>query len=225
MHMPIEATAQAAAADANEDEYQALCAALSASARGRAFLEEYARRHRAQDSERVLAAIARLEALIRTQRADSASIHGELQTLLATIRLARPDIEASSLAARAIKLLQLLDLLQRRLEALAGSAPLPGGEGRLSVVPPAEEPELPIPSPQTEQPVLSLAIDRSVLPDAAHNVAACMPEITWVESQAPEPANVEPVQSAQWREPTAPKSDPLAPLMLLSEEERIALFT
>ena len=43
----------------DEDEYRTLCAALSASARGRAFLAEYARRNRNADTEALLAAIGR----------------------------------------------------------------------------------------------------------------------------------------------------------------------
>ena len=40
----------------SEDDYQAFCAALSESARGRAFLAEYARRNRNADTEVLLAA-------------------------------------------------------------------------------------------------------------------------------------------------------------------------
>ena len=41
----------------SEAEYQAFCAALGASARGRAFLAEYARRNRHADTKVVLAAL------------------------------------------------------------------------------------------------------------------------------------------------------------------------
>jgi hypothetical protein len=46
----------------SEDDFQALCAALSESARGRWFLNEYARRNRAADTEMVLATLDRIEA-------------------------------------------------------------------------------------------------------------------------------------------------------------------
>jgi len=51
----------------SDEEYQALYATLSATARGRAFLAEHGRRRRAADTARLLAAIERLEALVRSQ--------------------------------------------------------------------------------------------------------------------------------------------------------------
>jgi hypothetical protein len=48
-----------------ESEYEAICAAVMGSARGRWFLEEYARRNRNADTGLVLAAIARIENVIR----------------------------------------------------------------------------------------------------------------------------------------------------------------
>ena|SRR5664280_1077135 len=49
----------------SEDDFLALCAALSESARGRAFLAEYARRNRHADTEALLVAIGRIEARLR----------------------------------------------------------------------------------------------------------------------------------------------------------------
>ncbi len=146
--MAQEALAPAAGAP-SEDEYQTFCAALQASARGRAFLAEYARRHRGADTEVLLAALARLETLMRLQRADTRS---DLRALLASIRKARPDIEASALPARAAKFALLLNLLERRLVALAETDAPPAGDARLAVVPAPEQPELPIPSPAATQP-------------------------------------------------------------------------
>lgn len=50
-----------------ERDYEALVSALSQNARGRAFLDEFARRARRADTDLLLAAIARLEALMRAQ--------------------------------------------------------------------------------------------------------------------------------------------------------------
>ena len=108
-----------------EDEYQTFCAALSASGRGRAFLAEYAKRHRGADTEMLLIALGRLEALMRAQQAGVEPARAALRDLLAAIRAARPEIETSPLPARAAKLAQLLDLLERRLEGLAQPAPPP----------------------------------------------------------------------------------------------------
>ena len=48
-------------APAGADDYETLMAALSASARGRAFLAEYVRRNRQADTEAILAALRKLE--------------------------------------------------------------------------------------------------------------------------------------------------------------------
>jgi hypothetical protein len=58
-HVP----APGAPGEARERDYEALHAALSASARGRIFLAEYARRNRNADTTVVLDALSRLETL------------------------------------------------------------------------------------------------------------------------------------------------------------------
>ncbi|MBX6329815.1 MAG: hypothetical protein IRY89_14710 [Pseudolabrys sp.] len=58
--MAMDAQAQAAA-PTQRDEYETLLALLSASAQGRAFLAEFARRNRQADTELILAALRRLE--------------------------------------------------------------------------------------------------------------------------------------------------------------------
>jgi hypothetical protein len=52
--------------------YDALVAALRSNARGRAFLDEYARRVRAADTTAALDALARIEALLRERSTDTA---------------------------------------------------------------------------------------------------------------------------------------------------------
>jgi hypothetical protein len=117
-------------------------------------------------------------------------------------------------------------------------------------VPPPDEPELPIPSPAAAQtPALTLAHDRGpppapqAAPDNAN--AVTVPEVTCLDSPPPEttelvhahhqeseaaPSMVEKVAAiaplpALPPQPAAARPDPLAPLMLLSEHERLALFT
>ena len=53
---------------AEESDYDAICATVMESARGRWFLQEYPQRNRNADTRLVLAAIERLEHLIRTER-------------------------------------------------------------------------------------------------------------------------------------------------------------
>jgi hypothetical protein len=210
LHMPNEPLARAMTPPEalSEGKYEALCAALSESGRGRAFLAEYARRNRNADTAVLLAAIERIEAHLRADAFAVQRLRDDLRMLLIAIRLARPEIDAASpVAAKAARLAALLDLLERRIDAMAGteSAALsPSGEtGRtsLAVVPSPNEPELPIPSPAGAQlPAVALVSNE-----------AMMLEIAAVEVAA--------------AEPVVPPADPLAAIMALSEDERLALFT
>jgi hypothetical protein len=177
----------------SDDEYRTLCEALAESARGRAFLAEYARRNRHADTEALLAAIARIETHMRADASAVQRLRDDLRMLLIAIRLARPEIDTAGPAAKAVKLSALLDLLERRIDAMAEAKPAdlaPAEEtpaAQLAAVPPLDEPELPIPASVSFEP-------------------------RPVGTAAPVPA-------------TADKHDPLAAIMALSEEERIALFT
>jgi hypothetical protein len=189
---PAAALALPPPSQADEQDYEVLLAALSATARGRAFLAEYARRNRNADTTAILAALARLERLIA----------------------AKGTAENPSSVA-------------------------PAGPSRLAVVPQPDEPELPIPTPTAAQrPLITLAHD-SLLPprapaQAQTGTAAVIPEITWYD--AGEAAEMKPPLSTPAAEtqgtaqdvPAAeplPEADPLAAIMKLTEEERIALFS
>ena len=120
-------------AAAAEDDYRSFCAALESSARGRAFLAEYARRNRKADTEVLLAALARLEGRLRADGSALARLRDELRVLLIAIRLARPEIDATNDPAKAPaneqskaeKLGRLLDLMERRIEAMVDDSPVP----------------------------------------------------------------------------------------------------
>lgn len=58
-------------------DYEAIESTLMATARGRSFLAEYARRARGSDNARLLAAIARLEARLDAQAGAIAGLVGE----------------------------------------------------------------------------------------------------------------------------------------------------
>ncbi len=75
-------------------DYDALCEALKASARGRWFLEEYAKRNRNSDTGLVLDAIAHVEAVVRSERAHQASqgVRIELLEMARTIAQTRADV-------------------------------------------------------------------------------------------------------------------------------------
>jgi hypothetical protein len=75
-------------------DYDALCEALMASSRGRWFLEEYAKRNRNADTGLVLDAIARVEAVVRTEQAHQATqgVRIELLEMARTIAQTRADV-------------------------------------------------------------------------------------------------------------------------------------
>ena len=194
----------------NEDDFLTLCAALSESGRGRAFLAEYARRNRNADTEALLTAIGRIEARLHADASAVQRLRDDLHMLLIAIRLARPEIDAADPATHPAKLKKLLNLLERRIDAMAEAKPAnampdePAETARahLAVVPPPDEPELPIPSPTSAQaPAIVLVHDLE-------------------KTSAP---TVPAVIVAGVTEPQPP--DPLAAIMALSEDERLALFT
>ena len=191
----------------SEDDFLTLCAALSASGRGRAFLAEYARRNRNADTEALLAVIGRIEARLHADASAVQRLRDDLRMLLIAIRLARPEIDAADPATQAAKLTKLLNLLERRIDAMAEvkpadampDEPAESARAHLAVVPPPDEPELPIPSPASFEPrPISLVHD---------------PE----KISAP-PAVIE-------ASVATPPPDPLAAITALSDDERLALFT
>jgi hypothetical protein len=217
----------------SEADYQAFCAALSQSGRGRALLAEYARRNRNADTAALLAAIERLEAHLRADASAAQRLRDDLRMLLIAIRIVRPEIAAAEpAAAKAAKLAALLDLLERRIDAMAEAKPAEfapadatlGGHvlpdesaeaprAHLAVVPPSEQPELPIPSPASPPPPAIVRV-----PDAA-----MMPAVSFLDSVPAAPAVGKKTAAAPAAQP--PPTDPLAAIMALSEDERLALFT
>lgn len=151
---------EASAATVAEDDYQSFCQALGASARGRAFLQEYARRNRHADTEVVLEALNRLEETARTQKpaADGDRIRQDLRALLDTLRTAKPQTENSPSAIKAATLSALIDFTQARLEALVTMPDELRALEALAAVPPPEQPELPIPQPLAAAPAAPVAL-------------------------------------------------------------------
>ena len=199
--MPSEIAARASPlSDASDDrDYQAFHEALSASARGRAFLDEYARRNRKAETEQLLAAIDRLRLLVPANAAGQASegVKCQLRELLDDIAAAQSELEASVLAIKAAKFAELATLVEQRIsnilvslnaeqgpEAGVASAPgldddaIEGGERtHLAVVPLPEQPELPIPTLAASQPP-TIALVQS---------EPVMAEVAFVVESAPRP--------------------------------------
>jgi len=193
-----------------EDEYLTLCAALSQSARGRAFLAEHARRSRNADNEMLLAAIGRIEARLQADASAVQRLRDDLRMLVTAIRLARPEIDAAAPPSRAAKLAKLLDLFERRIDAMA--------EARPSELPADAAPRARIALAESE-PAQLIVLPLPEEPEAL----ALVPIPAGPVETAPEAA--EPPPPAATVEPVAAPANPLAALMALSEDERLALFT
>ena len=95
-------------ASSAETDYDAICAAVTTTARGRWFLDEFAKRNRNSDTLQVLDAIARMEAAVvgdRTQQAARQAhqeVRVELLEMARTIALTRAEMaESQSEAAQA----------------------------------------------------------------------------------------------------------------------------
>ncbi len=84
-----------------DTDYDAICAAVTATARGRWFLDEFARRNRNTDTLQVLDAIARMEAAVVGERAKQADkqanqeVRIELLEMGRAIARARADVAES----------------------------------------------------------------------------------------------------------------------------------
>lgn len=172
----------ASAATVAEDDYQSFCQALGASARGRAFLEEYARRNRHADTEVVLEALGRLEETARTHKPanEADRIRQDLRALLDTLRTAKPQTENSPSAIKAATLSALIDFAQARLEALVTMPDDLRALEALAAVPAPEQPELPIPQPQAAAPSSppSVVLVVQTPPRVAEAPAAAKPAAT-----------------------------------------------
>lgn len=238
--MPTDTTARAQQLQPgapDDADYHAFCTALSESARGRAFLAEYARRNRNTDTRPLLSAIERLQISLASDPATPAEVlvKQKLRALLDDINTAQDEIEASVMAIRTAKLADLIAMVEQRLVEIMAPAmssparrePLPPppeepaeeARTRLAVVPPSDQPELPIPSPAGAQPP----------PIALVRIETAMAEVAFAEPQ-PEPMEPKAAPPAAAPIPPVPlkapmPADPLAAIKMLSEEERLALFT
>ncbi len=155
-------------------------------------------------------------------------LRDDLRMLVTAIRLARPEIDAADPPARAVKLAKLLDLFERRIDAMAEAraSELPAdaaprarialaetepSRAQLFVLPMRNEPEAPPPTPasfEPPQPAPAKRQRRLPLPKPGRAGAAVAKPPT-----------------AEFIEAAAPPADPLAAIMALSADERLALFT
>jgi hypothetical protein len=239
--MSTQAAALAAAEPAGEDEYDAFYAVLAATTRGRAFLTEHARRTRHAETDVLLAALKRLESQVAAQTAapqPASPMLAEVGAVLETVRSARAQIDAVKLSATVMQLVSALETVQRRLSALLPAAPAPMAVEEpqpapvqppftlaltavaaqaLAAAQPEEETVKVIkagsmPPPVFEGEDFSVGADLSAIEDGALSCAEPEPDDTGNEDVTLPP-------------PPDSDENPLGPLMALSEEERLALFS
>jgi hypothetical protein len=234
--MSTEAAALAPAEPAGDDEYQAFYAVLAATARGRAFLDEHARRTRPAETDVLLAALKRLENQVGAQTpapAPASPVLAEVRAVLEAVRSARAQIDAVQLSAAVTQLVSALETVQRRLSTLL---PVTGAP----VEPPAPAPVQP-PFALAITAVAAQALAAAEAEDEAVKVIKAdhmppAPVFAGDDFATGEPADfsageTEVAESAVDLEspiPPAPlqtEDDALASLMALSEEERLALFS
>jgi hypothetical protein len=146
-----------------EEDYRTFCAALESTQRGRDFLFEYARRNRNADTEMLLDSLDRIETMMKAEGKAHDRLRDELRVLLIAIRLARPDINSSTALTKAARLVDLLDLMEHRIDAMVENKDLPPiteeplpAPAAFTVVPRPDEPELPIPSVTAMLPPIAL---------------------------------------------------------------------
>lgn len=238
--------------DAQERDYQAFSAALSASARGRTFLAEYTLRNRNADTELLLAAIDKLQAMIAANKSAKASepVRSELHALLNEISAARSELDASILTMKATKLAELVALVERRLTNIVAALPEDrepqiepespdlsteqvekSERTHLAVVPPPDQPELPIPSPiATPLPPIALVHTETVVTDVIFGGVEPPPsqdnnQAVVVEIPEVDPAIASDIVTAASVSSSIQTTDALASIMALSEDERLALFS
>jgi len=108
-------------------DYDALCAALGATARGRAFLDEHARRARQKDTALALQALSRLEEQLRkrdTTTEATARFRGELRALHSAVVSARTNfIRFEGMLAKRETVMALFDMLELRITEMLAEVP------------------------------------------------------------------------------------------------------
>jgi len=199
----------------DDAEYEAIHAALMETARGRAFLAEYARRNRRADIAALLAASERIEATMREQQA------------------AEPGQSPEHVLDQRVPAFSWLDMPTR--EATTQAAPPPAAE------PASETPTAGAASAKNAstdeladllfEPGLPAAPARAPRTDSKPDTTpldAVPAERAETPAAAAKPANGAAVAPKPIRQPAMPApraSDPLAPLKAMSDEEKIALFS
>jgi hypothetical protein len=228
-------------------EYDSIYAVLAETARGRRFLAEHARRSRPADIESSLAAITRIQAVLRVESAAQSLDRFRFDVLGIAQAIARAKAEIAAVKSdwttdRAEEILALLNDLDNRINTLIDAWGEPPAEP--APIASFEEPApKDIAGEQTAAPVdgrqdatledisrVMMALDPLF---GGQHADAAAPEESTAETLFSEQADGPDPQAGKQQTPlsapivtAAPLSDdPLARLRALSDAEKIALFS
>ncbi len=183
-----------------ESEYLALVQALSESARGRAFLDEHARRSRSAETKILLTAIERIEAQVRPRPRDP--VYDDLGQVLEELRAARARIEAGGKMAKADQLGALLELLLRRITKLLPPSAAPAARA-------AAPPPQPAPSPAAApRPAAQRWLEEPLVPPPPVNDALPRPAAGTIAAKVAGALRTPPRAAPQARPQPQPKAMP-----------------
>lgn len=223
---------------ADEADFAALLGALQETARGRWFLDEFARRQRNADTLMVLDAVARIEARMAAQQAEPVA-----GTPAAAADLRRIIDEGRAALAQAAEALVVFDTLKARLDAAGSPAPVtditpapkpaPAAEPiRTAPPPPADVPAIDVPAPEaamTEPPPAAVLaatpapepIRAAPTPAPAATPAADAPP----QEEAPLSLGQTLLTEGMVTLPAPPAADALAALRRMTQADKLAFFS
>jgi hypothetical protein len=199
---------------AAEGEYELICATMAESARGRWFLDEYARRNRNTDTAQVLAAIERIEAMIRGERGQQGhqSFRGDLLEMAKAVAQTRAEVAAIEREApAAARAREALHYLEWRISAMLDSCAEPA-RALLEQAPQeqvVQEQALQEQAPAVEGAVDQQSTDQISTGDPSTYETSAEEAVEAVE--AVEPANAAPVTAAAVPPPESPVPIPDEP--------------
>jgi hypothetical protein len=199
-HAPASHDSPQGDSDQGYSDYHIILAALMGSARGRSFLEEYARRSRVTETATLLTAIGRIENLLTSPSLEPAELPA------ATDIVAPQDQAASVDAAPVPQVAETLDVDVFEVDAPQNENSAPGAADHDRIVA-SDVPDIDI---------LSLAV-----------TSVQAPAIEFLGPQSPPAATPDDVPEPDVApEPNARRAarDPFADIRALSQEEKIALF-
>jgi hypothetical protein len=129
-----------------DSEFSNLLHTLSASTKGRAFLTEYRRRSRPEETETLLASLARIEGSVAALREQlqPESIADELRRIAMTLEIAMDGAEADPDGDETARRMALVETVRREICAVA--------EGLSAKAPPRQAPPAPRAEPARAEP-------------------------------------------------------------------------